>query len=255
MRPDLTDARPKTWDDVMELSNRGGVALSLAGPHAFLSLLSVCAAIEPDLDMSNGRWPEHATLCDAYDVLATLAARSPASTFDLNPIGLLGHMTRFDDVTLVPLIYGYVNYSSASQTHPVRFLDAPGIGSGSPGSTIGGTGIAISRRAAPSDELRDHLLWLLSPETQTGFIPEHDGQPGLDCAWTDAAVNVAWGGFYEHTIRTRGASTTRPRHDGYIALQTECSAYLRESIIFKRSICQNLSINLKKPVNCLEWRK
>lgn len=228
-RPDLTNEQPKSWDDVVDLSKQGGVALCLAGPHAFLSLLSVCAAIEPDLCMANGGWPEQETLQYAYNILARLAARSPASVASLNPIGILDHMSRFDDVALVPLIYGYVNYSNAARSNPIRFHDAPGIGFGPPGSIIGGTGIAMSRRARPSEGLRDHLLWLLSPETQTGFIPEHDGQPGLDCAWTDPGINANWGGFYENTTRTLRASTIRPRHDGYIAFQTLGSAFVRDA--------------------------
>ncbi|EAQ01636.1 putative integral membrane protein [Pseudooceanicola batsensis HTCC2597] len=226
LRPDLAGPPPATWEDVDRLSQRGGVALSLAGPHAALSFLSVCAALDPALDLRDGGWPEDDTARRAYEILAPLAARTPASTKTLNPIGLLDLMGRTDELCLIPLVYGYVNYTRAPR--PVAFHDAPRAG-GRPGSILGGTGICISRRARVDDALRAHLMWLMADETQRGFIPDHDGQPGLRSAWADPAVNAAWGNFYADTAATLEAAAIRPRHDGYIAFQTRASAYLREA--------------------------
>ena len=223
-RPDLLETCPATWEAVEILSQQGGVALSLAGPHAFLSFLSVCAALDPALDMADGGWPADGVAETAIDILRPLAARTPDHSKTLNPIGLLEHMTRADDIRYIPLIYGYVNYTRAAR--PVSFHDAPRAGA-RPGSILGGTGIAISRRAKVDDALRRHLLWLLSEEVQRGFIPDHDGQPGLRVAWADESVNAAWGNFYRNTARTLEAAAIRPRHDGYIALQTRGSAALR----------------------------
>ena len=226
LRPDLTDTAPTSWAEVETLSQQGGVALSLAGPHAALSFLSVCAALDETLDMRDGGWPADDIAERAYDILAPLAARTPAHTKTLNPIGLLDLMGRADDIRLIPLVYGYVNYTRAPR--PVAFHDAPRAG-GRPGSILGGTGICVSRRAQVDDALRDHLLWLMSDATQRGFIPDHDGQPGLRSAWADRAVNAAWGNFYSQTAATLEAAAIRPRHDGYIALQTRASAYLRDA--------------------------
>lgn len=226
LRPDLTDARPETWDEVDALSVKGHVTLSLAGPHAALSFLSVCAALDPALDMRDGGWPRDATAETAIEILAPLAARTPAHTKVLNPIGLLDLMGRGDDIHLIPLVYGYVNYTRARRT--VAFHDAPRAG-GRPGSILGGTGIAISSRAQVDEALRDHLLWLMSEEAQCGFIPDHDGQPGLRSAWADPKVNAAWGDFYVSTAATLETAAIRPRHEGYIALQSRASAHLREA--------------------------
>src|SRR3546814_13803802 len=89
--------------------------------------------------------------------MAALAARSPASVRDLNPIGILAHMAAHDDVALCPLIYGYVNYAAPANASakPLAFTDAPrGSPVGEPGSTLGGTGIGISVRCARSEERR-----------------------------------------------------------------------------------------------------
>ena len=69
LRADLTGGRPVTWAEVEALSQRGHVALSLAGPHAALSFLSVCAALDPLLDMRDGGWPSDSTAVDRKSVV------------------------------------------------------------------------------------------------------------------------------------------------------------------------------------------
>lgn len=233
-RPDLLDESvPATWDAVAALSERTGrVAMSLASPHAILSFFSICAAfgeeparIDPDELISDAVGRE------AYGLLSRLAARSPASVADRNPIGILDYMRHRDDVALCPLIYGYVNYTAPEAGHPVAFHDAPRIAPGErPGSTLGGTGIGICRRCDFTPELKAHLLWLMSEQAQSGFIPAHDGQPSRRDAWADHTVNAAWGNFYRNTAETLETAYVRPRFNGYIAFQSGASALLRESI-------------------------
>lgn len=229
LRPDLSDGVPVTWDDVLRLSQLSGkVALSLAGPHACLSFLSIAAASgeppaekDPDILVSEnvGR--------QVYDLMAELAALSPASVRQKNPIGILGHMADHDDVVLCPLVYGYVNYSAPQSGKPVAFHNAPRAAAGGrPGSTLGGTGIGISRRANVTPELKAHLLWLMSKEVQSGFIPDHEGQPSRRDAWHDERVNKQWGDFYRDTADTLEQAYVRPRHDGYIAFQSKASTLL-----------------------------
>lgn len=231
-RPDLVPTAPVTWAEVAELSRETGrVALSLAGPHALITFMSVAQAIDPGLDLRDGGvWVPEATAVAALRILGEIAARSPASVADKNPIGILDHMSGgADDVALCPLIFGYVNYAAPTRAVPLAFSDAPRLAvDGRPGSILGGTGIVISARAEVDDGLRAHLLWLMSPEAQRGFIPENDGQPGTREAWTDASVNAATGNFFAGTAATLEAAAIRPRHDGYIAFQTAASAALRE---------------------------
>ena len=99
------------------------------------------------------------------------------------------------------------------------------------GSVLGGTGIAITRRAAPDQPLLDHLRWLMAPDTQATFIPEHEGQPSARAAWRSAEVNAAAGDFYKATLATVEDAWVRPRHAGYIAFQTDGSAIIREALI------------------------
>jgi len=233
-RPDLVSEAPRTWDEVVTLSERAPVALSLAGPHSVLSFQSIvaalgerCAADDPDIFVSTDAGAR------AFDIMATLAARSPASVRGLNPIGILGHMAAHDDVALCPLVYGYVNYAAPADAaaKPLAFTDAPRVcADGAPGSTLGGTGIGISTRCRVTPALIAHLRWLMSEEAQSAFIPAHDGQPSRRSAWHDEAVNARWGNFYRNTAATLEAAHIRPRHDGAIAFQTEAAALIRDAI-------------------------
>ncbi len=234
MREDLAEGRPPaTWDEVVALSKQSGaVALSLAGPHAILTFLSMASALgEPPAGDDPDSFVPRETGMAVFDLMADLAAHSPASVRELNPIGILCHMSEHRDVAVCPLIYGYVNYAAPTAGARIAFYDAPrGKSGGRPGSTLGGTGIGISRRCKMSSELKRHLLWLMNVDAQTHFIPAHDGQPSNRAAWADDAVNARWGQFYRNTAQTLEAACVRPRHDGYITVQTEASEFLRNAL-------------------------
>ncbi len=229
-RRDLVVDAPEAWDDVLELAERGLVATSLAGPHAFLSLCSIAVSFGDDPGRGPADLFDRALALRALDLLARLSARAPEGTALLNPIGLLDRMRDHGDIGYIPLVYGYVNYSSPT----LAFGPAPTFG-GRSGSTIGGTGIAVTRRTAPSTALLTHLRHLLSAEAQTMFIPQHDGQPGLRAAWTDAAVDAAAHGFYSATFSTIEAAWVRPRVAGYIPFQSAASAIVRAVIAGERA--------------------
>jgi len=227
-RRDLVAEAPETWDDALSLAERGLVATSLAGPHAFLSLCSIAVSLGDDPGRGEGLF-DRAVARRALDLLARLSAHAPAGTELLNPIGLLDRMRDRGDIGYIPLVYGYANYSSL-----VVAFDRVPAHAGRLGSTIGGTGIAVTRRSAPSPALLAHLEHLLSDDAQRGFIPAHDGQPGLRAAWTDAAVDGAAYGFYSRTLSTIEASWVRPRIVGYIPFQSAASALVRDVVAGRR---------------------
>lgn len=233
VRADLLEAPvPELWDEVVALSRTTGkVALSLAGPHAALSFLSIAAAFgDPPAETDPEVLVSRHVGRPVYELMRDLANRSPRSVRDRNPIGILDHMASNDDVVLCPLVYGYVNYAAPQTGHQVVFHDAPRrVPGGRAGSTLGGTGIGVSRRCEITPALKRHLLWLMSREAQVDFIPAHDGQPSRREAWHDSRVNARWGGFYENTADTLEQAYVRPRHDGYIAFQGKASALLRQA--------------------------
>ena len=228
--PQVAAHPPGTWSDVVSLSATVPVALSVAGPHALLTFFSVATAMgEPPAGNGSEVLVSQAIGEASLEVMATLYERTPSAARALNPIGLLGAMTTGDDIVLCPLVYGYVNYAAPSaRGRSLVFRDAPRRAEGSrPGSTLGGTGIGISRRCEISPALLDHLRWLMSADAQVRFIPAHDGQPSRREAWHDPDVNARWGNFYANTAETLEHAYVRPRYPGYIGFQTDASELLR----------------------------
>ncbi|MEU3657412.1 ABC transporter substrate-binding protein [Streptomyces sp. NPDC032161] len=226
---------PRTWDRALELADAVPGALSLAGPHALLTYFSLCVAL--------GDAP--ATRADAVPLVGGAAGaaalgmmrefldRCDPATAELNPIALLERVAD-GRIAYCPFVYGYVNYASA-EGGPVRFADVPRCRPGGPlGSVLGGTGLAVSRRTPVSEELVEHIVWLLSADTQRDYLPRHQGQPARREAWTDPAVNGRSGDFYTDTLATTENAWVRPRHPGYTAFQTEASRLIRDGLLTGR---------------------
>ena len=228
-RRDLVLEAPSTWDDALALVDRGLVATSLAGPHAFLSLCSIAVSLGDDPGIGDALFDREAAL-RAFDLLTHLSSRAPEGTAALNPIGLLDRMRDRGDIGYIPLVYGYVNYSS-----PVLAFGQAPAQDGRIGSTIGGTGIAVTRRSEPSAALLAHLRMLLSDDAQRRFIPVHSGQPSARSAWTDPSVDAAAHGFYSETLTTIESSWVRPRVRGYVPFQAEASGLVRAAVLGARS--------------------
>ncbi|MER7605884.1 hypothetical protein [Nocardioides sp. NPDC127503] len=239
-RADLVDAVPRRWAEVAALSHRAPVALSVAGPHALLTFSSVCVALgeEPG---GVERFVSDEVGRQALELMADLAVRAPRHTLDLDPIGLLAEMTAGDTLAHVPLVYGYVTYAETTLDRPVRFTDAPRLAPGTrPGSTLGGTGLALTARCEVTPELLDHVRHLMSGPVQEDFIPAHAGQPSARSAWTSPTVNEPVGDFYRGTLETVERAWVRPRHPGYVTFQTEAAEVVREALAGSISIAAAL---------------
>lgn len=226
------DAEPETWSDVERLAREVPVALSVSGPHALLSFFSAAAALgaEP-VDAPGESWVPDREARDALDLLRAVHAHAAPGYDRLNPIALLEHLASDDPLAYVPLVYGYVNFATRGSGAPVAFGEAPRIAPGARiGSTIGGTGVAISGRTRVTEALRDYLDWLVAPRTQRAVIPEFDGQPALAAAWNDAEVDAAAGAFYSSTRDTIESAYLRPRYAGYPDAQIAGSAIVRAAL-------------------------
>ncbi|MEL6206150.1 MAG: extracellular solute-binding protein [Pseudomonadota bacterium] len=231
-RADRIAEAPRSWDEIEDMARQVPVALSLGGPHAFLTLISIAAgagAVAGGADLL----PDDVA-GPALARMHRLAEHSPSGSEELNPIGLLEAMASTGAgtgaIAMAPLIFGYVTYARAGHAaHLVAFSDTPRAVGGI-GGVLGGTGIGFSRRARPSQELLAHIAWLMAPETQTHFFPAFGGQPSARSAWCDAGVNAEWGGFYTNTLATAEHALLRPRFDGYIAFQTAAAERIRHAL-------------------------
>ena len=232
-RPDLMcDIIPDTWEDVVSLPNKYSVALSLAGPHAILTLFSIAVSLGAEPGAEQLLFPPKLGEA-ALEILDAVYQRTAAASHLFSPIDILETMATSDNLAFCPLIYGYVNYATTSDSarRVISFSNAPRItGSSIRGSVLGGTGIGLSKHCEVSRELLSHLHWLMSDETQTTFIPAHDGQPSARMAWNDYKVNSAWGDFYGSTLETIERAYVRPRYAGYIEFQKAASHIVRTGL-------------------------
>ncbi|MEM8591320.1 MAG: ABC transporter substrate-binding protein [Pseudomonadota bacterium] len=214
---------PTQWSEIEELAQTHPVALSLAGPHAILTIFSLAAG-QNHLARGNDMLPDEA-FSDAFERARTLWQRRPKGSETLNPIALLEAMTR-GEIALCPLIFGYVNYAAPGPNQLAFSAPAAPF----PGGVLGGTGLAFTKGAAPSEELLAHIASLLDETTQTDLIPAFGGQSSARAAWENTQVNAAWGNFYADTLPSVERAFVRPRFDGYIAFQTAASEAVRSAL-------------------------
>lgn len=237
LRSDLLATLPATWSDFRELASDASVALSVIGPHAFLTFLSVCGSL--GAVPAKGFWaapPTREIGRQALEIMGDILKFQRSDTLELNPIGMLERMVSTDDIAAIPLIYGYSQYAIHTPS-AVTFADAPTSDAlGVHGSIIGGTGLAVSKRAQLTEGLREYIQWLISSTAQSEFIPAHHGQPSRVDAWTNASVNENYANFYSATLRTLEQSQVRPRFIGYTAQQHAASTSIREGLLSSQSL-------------------
>lgn len=226
-RADVISRQPADWDEVLDVARRLPVAQSLAGPHAFLTLISMVAGL--GARVGGERLVPDGPACSSLAAMHTLYALRPQHSETLNPIALSEAMAGSSSIALIPLVFGYVTYSKHG-TGQLAFSDTIGVGAPGTGGVLGGTGIAFCQHAEPSQDLLDHIDWLMNAETQRTLIPAFGGQPSARSAWTDAEVNNTWGNFYSDCLKTAENALLRPRFDGYIAFQISASEVIQQAL-------------------------
>lgn len=228
-RADLIEP-PKDWDGVVSLAKRGEVVLPLLAPHSLMCLFTLTANLGHPCATEAGAFVDRATGIRAIEMLAEVAAHLEPSNFAMDPIAASEALVRPDAVvSVMPLGYGYVSYAVPGfRPHPLTFADIPLPGA--IGSSLGGTGIAVSAFSPHQQAAIDYAYWVASAEVQRGLYAHAGGQPGHASAWEDDVVNATAGSFYRNTRRTLEGAWVRPRHNGYMAFQAAASQRLNAGL-------------------------
>jgi multiple sugar transport system substrate-binding protein len=233
-RPDRIAAPARTWSEVLELAARGLVACPLRPPHALMVFYTLAANLGHPCAVAGADDLVEPQVGEAvYAMMQDLVARIDPACFAMDPIAAFEQMAQVDSaVACVPLAYGYVSYARDG-FRPARlaFCDMPAAGSRGPvGSTLGGTGIAVSARTAHPAAAIDFAYWLAGADVQCGPYAASGGQPGHAAAWEDPAVNAPTHDFYKATRASLDGSWMRPRHDGYMAFQDAASQRINHAL-------------------------
>lgn len=234
-RPDLIDAPAERWSDMMVLADAGRVLCPMRVPHSLMVFFTLaanlghaCATDGPGdiIDAQDGS--------AVFRLMQALVDKIDPACFSMDPIAVLEAMSEADStIAVAPLLYGYVSYSHEGfRERPVAFADIPAAGDKGPiGSTLGGTGIAVSARTRHAAEAIDFAYWVARGEVQKDIYAHAGGQPGHAEAWEDDAVNAGTDNFYRNTRATLEGAWVRPRHHGYMAFQESASEAINAALI------------------------
>ena len=157
-RPDLLDAAPTRWDEVMTLAATGKVALALIPINTLMTFFGLARNQEFAVAEAAEQLMARDEATQTLQMLLDLNAQVDPRCLTLDPIGVLEWMGRTADApAYCPFGYGYTNYSRDGYCRfPLVFADAPGVGENGPrGTVIGGTGIAISSQCEHNDIAAD----------------------------------------------------------------------------------------------------
>jgi multiple sugar transport system substrate-binding protein len=239
-RPDLLASPPDTWDGVLELARQGKVIWPCKPVDSLMSFMTLAAsrgtpcrvdAKTPLMLPSDAR--------NVLEYLCELARRVPAECTSMNPPGAYERMVESDQFAYCPLGYGYTNYSREGyRRRKLAFTNIPGIR----GSTIGGTGLAISSRCKHIGVAADYAFWVAGAEAQKTIYFDAGGQPGNAAAWDDDRCNALSLNFFHNTRATLESVYLRPRYAGYLDFQDKggdiVNAALRGQISIERAIVE-----------------
>jgi multiple sugar transport system substrate-binding protein len=219
-RADLLDAAgvplPETWDEVFEVAKirPGFVNLALLPLDSLMCFFTLCAnAGYPPFSEDSGRVVNHDAGQYALLRLKDLAKSSTPDALTMNPIAMWERMSTTDDIAYCPLAFGYSNYArDGYRPSRLSFTNIPSSGAtGCAGATLGGAGLAISKRCANIEVAAQYASWVAGADCQRTLYVQSGGQPGNKRAWTDPEANALANNYFLQTLPTLENAFLRPR--------------------------------------------
>src|SRR5687768_15467056 len=236
-RPDLLERHgvtlPETWVELLALARLGHVALPMIPVDALMAFYMLCLALGEEPFASADEVASPSTAVAALEALRELVACCEPACLDRNPIRTYEAMVARDDLVYCPFAYGYSTYAQPTYVDlPLKFGGLVSLDGRCLRSTLGGTGLAISRRCRDIDLAVSYARYVAGPVCQRGLYARAGGQPGHRGAWLDPVVNAGASDFYRDTLPTLDEAYLRPRYDGYVPFQDRAGeavhAYLRD---------------------------
>lgn len=254
-RPDLMERSgfplPETFDDLLALADEGVVIFPGIPIDTLMNFYMFCSAygadpfaltddnraVPRDTDRPAQEVVSRETGIRALQAFRRLASRVDRSCFDRNPIQVYETMTSGDRFAYCPFAYGYVNYARQGyarrplQFHDLVSMDGTGQAAGALKSTLGGTGLAISRACKQADTAVRYAEYVAGAECQRTIYFESGGQPGHRAAWTDEHTNLNSAGFFRETLPALDRAFLRPRYNGHLHFQDQAGDLVRDYLI------------------------
>ena len=251
---------PDTWADVLRLAQRSRsatcrVAIPLNPNHAYCAFLAIGASL-----MGERFWPMESQVnrtaaLESLEILRQCAAEIHPISRHADPILISDHMTYTNEISYVPLMFGYSNYSRPGfRPEVLHFADAPRGESGIRGSVLGGVGLAVSALSARRAEVANLARRIAGREAQSGIYARAGGQPGHAAAWRSPDVNAQTGGFFTATRSTIDQAFMRPRVAGHRRFQPLAGEVIHRFIWDGGAAAEACLSEFGQLVDSLLWR-
>jgi multiple sugar transport system substrate-binding protein len=236
-RPDLLEKHglslPKTYDDLLALAKKGGVAFPAIPIDSLMTFYTFCCSLGEDPCQQEDKVISEATGIKALKMYRELALHIDEACFNRNPIQTYEAMTLSDDIAYCPFAYGYSNYSRdgyASKLlyfHDMITLD----GATNLRSSLGGTGLAVSANCKHVDVAMKYAEYAASPQCQQGLYTDNGGQPGHLSAWTNEHTNEITHNYFNNTLPALQRAYLRPRYFGHMFFQDHAGDVVRDYLM------------------------
>ena len=232
-RPDLLEHPPETWEELLALAQRGMVVLPAIPIDSLMNFYMLCIGLGQEPFATPERVVDAEIGAAALEHLHELVSYCEPACQDRNPIQTYEALASSSRAAYCPFAYGYTNYARAGYAdHMLRFGGLIQFSGAPLRSTLGGTGLAISRSCRQPEVALAYAQYVASPACQRGLYVAAGGQPGHRSAWLDDTTNAMTGNFFRDTLPTLDAAFLRPRYNGYMHFQDQAGLvvhrYLRE---------------------------
>ena len=233
-RPDMSDASPVFWSDVLELAKTGKLLWPYKPVDAYSTFATLMAQKGAPL-ASNKLFIEQGTALEVLSMMVELATLVPDFCSKSNPIDIAEELSNGDTYSHGICLYGYSNYSHAGfRKHRLVYEDVPSFDGLASGSQIGGAGIAISSTTSNPVAASQASLMLSLPQIQSTTYGLSGGQPGNLIAWKNHRLNEVTASFYSNTLRTLERSWVRPRLLGWPDVQYQSSLVIHRVLTSRK---------------------
>ena len=236
-RPDLLERAgsqiPHTWDDLLALARRGLATVPAIPIDSLMNVFMLANAMgaEP-FSTPDAVIPRQIAGVEALARLRELVQLCAPGSLERNPIKTWQLLATSDSVAYCPFAYGYSNYSRTGYaanriiTGGLVAFDGHTLR-----STLGGAGLAISRRCSNLEQALEYAQFTASALTQRTLYAYSGGQPGHRGAWLDDSLNHHTAGFFKNTLSTLDDAWVRPRFPGFIAFQETASQLVHDYLV------------------------
>ncbi len=223
-RPDLIEAPPTTWGEVVELSRRGQVLWPLCDVDSAASLLTMASTFGAEAASSESQLVARDVAIEALALMRSVAEASDPLCRRANPITALEAMTSTDRFVYSPLLFCYISYTRpAGVERRVAYGPVPSTRAGEPGrgALLGGAGLVVSASSEALEDAVDYAAFVAGETVQRGEYVDAGGQPAHAGAWSDDGLDERCGHFFSSVAPVLRTSWTRPTWPAFADLQNE----------------------------------